>query len=50
MEPKQVLLLQVRVDKVVGFGLVSLFNGISTFMGYLMPKPSILLAVMLFNP
>ena len=22
------------------FGLVSLFNGISTFMGYLMPKPS----------
>ena len=23
----------------VGFGLVSLFNGISTFVGYLMPKP-----------
>ena len=22
-----------------GFGLVPLFNGISTFMGYLMPKP-----------
>ena len=22
------------------FGLVSLFNGISTFVGYLMPKPS----------
>ena len=22
-------------------GLVSLFNGISTFMGYLMPKPSL---------
>ena len=21
------------------FGLVSLFNGISTFVGYLMPKP-----------
>ena len=24
----------------VWFGLVSLFNGISTFVGYLMPKPS----------
>ena len=24
----------------VWFGLVSLFNGISTFMGYFMPKPS----------
>ena len=23
----------------VKFGLVSLFNGISTFVGYLMPKP-----------
>ena len=23
------------------FGLVSLFNGISTFVGYLMPKPSL---------
>ena len=23
----------------VWFGLVSLFNGISTFVGYLMPKP-----------
>ena len=23
------------------FGLVSLFNGMSTFMGYLMPKPSL---------
>ena len=22
-----------------GFGLVSLFNGISNFVGYLMPKP-----------
>ena len=22
------------------FGMVSLFNGISTFVGYLMPKPS----------
>ena len=22
------------------FGLLSLFNGISTFVGYLMPKPS----------
>ena len=24
-----------------GFGLVSLFNGISTFVGYSMPKPSL---------
>ena len=24
-----------------GFGYVCLFNGISTFMGYLMPKPSL---------
>ena len=24
---------------VIGFCLVSLFNGISTFVGYLMPKP-----------
>ena len=23
------------------FGLVSLFNGVSTFVGYLMPKPSL---------
>ena len=23
----------------VWFGLVSLFNGLSTFIGYLMPKP-----------
>ena len=23
----------------ISFGLVSLFNGISTFVGYLMPKP-----------
>ena len=26
-------------QKKVRFGLVSLFNGISTFVGYLMPKP-----------
>ena len=26
-------------DKFDWFGLVSLFNGISTFVGYLMPKP-----------
>ena len=26
----------------VGFNLVSLFNGMSTFVGYLMPKPSLL--------
>ena len=26
----------------VWFGLVSLFNGISTFVGYLMPKPILL--------
>ena len=28
------------VDWLVGW-LVSLFNGISTFVGYLMPKPSL---------
>ena len=27
-----------RYMRTVGFGLVSLFNGISTFVGYLMPK------------
>ena len=26
-------------ERMVWFGLVSLFNGISTFVGYLMPKP-----------
>ena len=26
-------------DHLTMFGLVSLFNGISTFVGYLMPKP-----------
>ena len=29
----------VIVDTCDWFGLVSLFNGISTFVGYLMPKP-----------
>ena len=28
-------------DVKVWFGLVSLINGISTFLGYLMPKPSL---------
>ena len=28
-----------RNDYLVWFGLVSLFYGISTFVGYLMPKP-----------
>ena len=27
------------VKTLISFGLVSLFNGISTFVGYLMPKP-----------
>ena len=31
-----------RTKHTFRFGLVSLFNGISTFMGYLMPKPSLL--------
>ena len=26
-------------DERIRFGLVSFFNGISTFVGYLMPKP-----------
>ena len=30
---------KILVDQFVGFGLVSLFNGISTFVCYLMPKP-----------
>ena len=31
--------IQLIWSFLVGFGLVSLFNGISTFVGYLMPKP-----------
>ena len=31
--------VRVRVTMLIWFGLVSLFNGISTFVGYLMPKP-----------
>ena len=31
---------KLRVELKMHYGLVSLFNGISTFMGYLMPKPS----------
>ena len=31
----------IRFNKdIIWFGLVSLFNGISIFMGYLMPNPS----------
>ena len=26
-------------NNMIRFGLVSLFNGVSTFVGYLMPKP-----------
>ena len=39
-------------DSNIGFGLVSLFNDISTFVGYLMPKPfsSRRTVVVLFNP
>ena len=34
------LILARRPDlELIRFGLVSLFNGISTFVGYLMPKP-----------
>ena len=36
--------------EMIWFGLVSLFNGISTFVGYLMPKPSRRTAIVLFNP
>ena len=34
------VLLQKCVPKKIKFGLVSLFIGISTFVGYLMPNPS----------
>ena len=33
------LVTLARADIYDWFGLVSLFNGISTFLGYLMPKP-----------
>ena len=29
----------IQFENIKSFGLVSLFNGISTFVGYLMPKP-----------
>ena len=32
--------IKVQDGAMVKFGLVSLFNGISTFVGYLMPKSS----------
>ena len=28
-----------EIEEIIRIGLVSLFNGISTFVGYLMPKP-----------
>ena len=31
--------IQGKIEMKNGFGLVSLFNDISTFVGYLMPKP-----------
>ena len=31
--------ISTRVSSLVWFGLVSLFNGVSTFVGYLMPRP-----------
>ena len=34
-------LLYIPYKKLDWFGLVSLLNGISTFLGYLMPKPSL---------
>ena len=36
--------------EMVSFGLVSLLNGISTFMGYLTSKPCRRTAVVLINP
>ena len=39
---KFVLVAQHDDDGLVWFGLVSLFNGISTFVGYIIPKPSFL--------
>ena len=30
---------KMKEEKAKWIGLVSLFNGISTFVGYLMPKP-----------
>ena len=32
-------LFGLKIFHIGFFGLVSLFNGISTFVGYLMPKP-----------
>ena len=31
--------IEPEINNILRFGLVSLFNGISTFVGYLMPKP-----------
>ena len=33
------LFLLTKLLQFYWFGLISLFNGISTFVGYLMPKP-----------
>ena len=38
--PKSVEPCDLLDKLLIWFGLVSLFNGISTFVGYLMPKPS----------
>ena len=34
--------INLQLFKIIWFGLVSLFNVISTFVGYLMQKPSLL--------
>ena len=45
------LRLKIQMEKELKIGFVSLFNGISTSIGYLMPKPSFWRTVaVLFNP
>ena len=36
---KKYKIIIIKETSFIWFGLVSLFNGISTFVGYLMPKP-----------
>ena len=37
-QEERIHMLKEHLKNLVWFGLVSLFNGISTFVGYLMPK------------